>query len=91
MKSLDVREAHDTSPQQNVSMFCMLAQKAAIRPDKVEHFTHTFESLPPEIYTGMQIVNVDNIYVYCTAHFHCARFCSGLQEHWIAGVRLRGG
>ena len=40
VKSLDVKEAHDTSAQQNVSMFCMLAQKTAIRPDKVEHFTH---------------------------------------------------
>ena len=41
----------------------MLAQKtrrkAAIRPDKVEHFTHTFENLSPEIYIGMQIANAD--------------------------------
>ena len=43
---LDVKEAHDMSAQQKVSMFCMLAQKAAIRPDRVEHFTHR------EIVTG---------------------------------------
>ena len=29
--------------------------EVAIRPDKVEHFTHTLESLSPEIHTGMQI------------------------------------
>ena len=46
VKSLDVKEAHDMSAQQNVSMFFMLAQKAAIRPDKVKHFTHR------EIVTG---------------------------------------
>ena len=45
MKSLDVKKAHDTSALQNESMFCMLAQKAAIRPDKVD-FTHR------EIVTG---------------------------------------
>ena len=49
------------SAQQTVSMFYMLAQKtrqkAAIRPDKVEHFTHTFESLSPEIYAVMRIAN----------------------------------
>ena len=52
-------------------MFCMLAQKtrqkAATRPDKVEHFTHSVESLSPEIYTGMRIANVDNVRVLYSA------------------------
>ena len=56
-ENLDLKEEHNASALQNVTMFRMLAQKArqeaAICPDKVEHFTHTFESLPPEIYTGM--------------------------------------
>ena len=90
-KSLDLKKR--TSAQQNVSMFCMLAQKtrqrAAIRPDKVEHFTHT-ESLSPEIYTSMRIANADNMYVYCTAHFRYAWFRTGLRGNRIAGVRLRG-
>ena len=66
-------------------------QKAAIRPDKVEHFTHIFESLSPEIYTGLRIINADNMYVYCTAHFRYVRFPTGLRGNWIAGVRLREG
>ena len=70
------------SAQQNVSMFHMLAQKTrqkeAIRPDKMEHFTHTYESSSPEIYTGMRIANADNMYAYCTAHFRYARFRTGL-------------
>ena len=66
-------------------------QKAAIRPYKVEHFTHTFESLSPEFYTGMRIANADNMYVYCTAHFQYERFRTGLRGNRIAGVRLRGG
>ena len=65
-------------------------QKAAIRPDKVEHFALTFESLSPEIYTGMRITNADNMYMYCTAHFRYARFRTGLRGNRIAGVRLRG-
>ena len=66
-------------------------QKAAIRPDKAEHFIHTFESLSPEISTGMRIANAENMYVHCTAHFRYARFGTGLRGNWIAGVRLRGG
>ena len=27
---------------------------------------HTFDSLSPEIYTGMQIANADKMYVHCT-------------------------
>ena len=69
----------------------MLTQKAAIRPDKVERFTHTFESLSPEIYTGMRITNADNMYVYCTAHFCYKRVRTGLRGNRIAGVRLRRG
>ena len=88
-KRLDLKKS-----AQNVSMFCMLAretrQKAAVRPDKVEHFTRTFESLSPEIYTGMRIASADNMYVYCTARFRYARFRTGLRENRIAGVRLRG-
>ena len=57
-KSLDLKSAQYECAA-NVSMFCMLAQKtqqkAAIHPDKVEHFTHTFESLSPEIYNGVRI------------------------------------
>ena len=75
-KSLDLKKVHNMSAQQNVSMFCILAQKtrrkAAIRPDKVEHFTHTFESLSPEIYNGIRIANAENMYAYCTAHFRNA-------------------
>ena len=68
-------------------------QKAAIRgrPDKVEHFTRNFESLSPEIYTGMRIANADNMHVYCKAQFRYTRFRTGLRGNRIAGVRLRGG
>ena len=93
-KSLS-KKAHNASGQQNVSMLCMLAQKtqqkAAIRPDKVEHFTPTFESLSLEIYTGMRIAYADNMYVYCTAHFRYTQFRAGLRGNPIAGVQLRRG
>ena len=72
----------------------MLAQKtrlkAEICPDKIEHLTHTFETLSLDIYTSMQIANVDNMYLYCTAHFRHAQFCTGLRGNRITQVRLRG-
>ena len=72
----------------------MLAQKtrlkAEICPNKMEHFTHTFETLSPDIYTGMQIANADNMYLYCTAHFSYARFCTGSRGNQITRVRLGG-
>ena len=72
----------------------MLAQKtrlkAEICPDKIEHFTHTFETLSLDIYTSTQIANVDNMYLYCTAHFRYAQFCTGLRRNRITQVRLRG-
>ena len=59
-KSKKSQSTHtSTRAQQNVSMFgCWrqkTRQKIAVRSDKMEHFTHTFESLSPEIYTGMRI------------------------------------
>ena len=52
----------------------MLAQKTRLKaescPDKMEHFTQT---LSPDIYTGMQITNADNMYLYCKGHFRYAR------------------
>ena len=62
-------------------------QKAAIRPDKVEHFTHTFQNLSLEIYSGMRIANADNMYRYFTAHFRYAQFRTGLRRNRIAEVR----
>ena len=70
----------------------MLAQKTLLKEEiclhKMEHFTRTFETLSPDIYTGMQIANADNMYLYCTAHFRCARFCTGWRGNQITRVRL---
>ena len=49
-----------------------------MRQDQVEHFTHTFESVSPNIYTGVRIVNADNMHMYSTVHFRYARFSTGL-------------
>ena len=72
----------------------MLAQKtrlkAEICPDKMEHFTCTFGTLSPDIYTGMQTANADNMYLYCTVHFRHAQFCTGMRGNGITRVRLRG-
>ena len=45
-------------------------QKAAVRPDKVEHFSHTFESLSPEIYTGMWNCGL-GLRITCTCIVQC--------------------
>ena len=72
----------------------MLAEKtrlkAEICPDKMKHFTRTFETLSPGIFTGMLTANADNMYLYCTAHFRYGRFCTGLRGNRITQVRLRG-
>ena len=58
-------------------------QKVAIRLDKVGHFTHTFESLSPEIYTGMRIANADNM--ICYLHSRSAYRCR-FQHTYIVCV-----
>ena len=72
----------------------MLAQKtrlkAEICPYKMENFTRIFETFSPDIYTGMQIANADNMHLYYRAHFRYAQFCTGLRGNRITRVRLGG-
>ena len=79
----------------NVSMFgCWqqkTQQKIASRPDKMEHFTHTFESCHRKSTPVCGSRNADNMYAYCTAQFHYKRFRTGLRGNRITGVWLRGG
>ena len=60
-------------------------QKVAIRPDRVEHFTYTFESLSPEIYTGMWIANVDTFTCIVQRNFVTSDFAPDCKGTGLPG------